>query len=150
MESRAIRSRTVELSQEDIEPPAGESECDKPSEQPEKLGSVGKQCELTITPQQGIVSGPESGALPAGPVEVSNKDSKEKPSQDTSYLKQILTGIMEVNRADLGAHNEKIQILQESGKPRLSSVKAGLSSLISQLQEANIKFQEILRAQTKT
>jgi hypothetical protein len=76
MASRALRSRTVEPSQEDTELPAGVSECDKPSEQPERLGSAGEQCELTITPQLGLVLQPESGALPAGSVEVSNKDPK--------------------------------------------------------------------------
>jgi hypothetical protein len=76
MASRALRSRTAEPSQEDTELPAGENECDKPSEQHDRLGSAGEQCELTITSQQGLVSGPESGALPAGPVEVNNKDSK--------------------------------------------------------------------------
>jgi hypothetical protein len=55
----------------------------------------------------------------------------------------MLTGIMEVTRADLGAHNEKIKLLQES-------VRADLTSRISQSQEANEKFQEILRAETKT
>jgi hypothetical protein len=133
-----------------MELPAREIECDKPSEQP------------------------ESGAVPARPVEIGNKDPKETPSQDSSDLKQILTGIMEVIRADLGAKNEKIQRLQESNradlssvktdlsannekiqhlqesvKTYLSSVKANISSKFSQLHEANTKYQENLRAKTK-
>jgi hypothetical protein len=46
--SRVLRSRTVEHSQ-DRELPTGESQCDKTSEQPERLGSAGEQSELTIT-----------------------------------------------------------------------------------------------------
>jgi hypothetical protein len=166
-----------------MEPPVGESEWDKPSEQSERLGSVGEQCELTTTAQQEAVLGTGTGALPAGPVEVSNKDPKETPSQDTSDLKQMLAGTMEIIKqshtslkesvrtdlstnnekiqhlqesvktdisgvkADLSDNNEKIQLLQESVKADLSgvkadlsSVKADISSIISQLQEANAKF----------
>jgi hypothetical protein len=111
--SRVFQSRKVEPSQEDMELPAGKSECDKPSEQPERVGSAGEQRELTATPQQGLLLRPESGALPAGPVDGSNKDPRETPSQDASDLKQMLAGIMEVFRADLGANNDKIQRLRE-------------------------------------
>jgi hypothetical protein len=163
-------------------------EIDKPSEQSERVGNAGEQCELTTTSQQGLVLGPESGVLPAGPVEVSSKDPKETPSQDTSDVKQLLAGIMKVIkqshislqesvRADLSVNNEKIQLFQEKVKADLSgvradnekiqllqervktdlsgdnadlsNVKADISSKFSLLQEANAKFQENLRAETK-
>jgi ElaB/YqjD/DUF883 family membrane-anchored ribosome-binding protein len=117
-----------------MELPAGESECDKPGEQPERLGSAGEQSELTTTSPQSLVLRTEPGALPAGPVEVSNKDPKENPSQHTSDLKQMLDDIMEVIRADLGANNEKIQRLQESVKVNLSSVKADISTNNEKIQ----------------
>jgi hypothetical protein len=84
-------------------------------------------------------------------------------------IKQSHTSLQKSVKADLTANNEKIQSfqnsvmvdneklqrLQESVKTELSGVKADLSSVKAdsskfiQLQEANIKFQEKLRAETK-
>jgi chromosome segregation ATPase len=59
-------------------------------------------------------------------------------------------------RSDLTANNKKFQQLQESVKSDISgvksdisSVKADLSARISQLQDANVKFQETFRAESK-
>jgi hypothetical protein len=80
----------VEPTQEDMELPTGESECDKPSEQPEGLGTVDEQSELTTISSQGLDLQLESGVLPAEPVEASNKNRKETSSQDTNDLRQML------------------------------------------------------------
>jgi hypothetical protein len=71
-----------------MELPAGESECDKPSEQPEGLGIVDEPRELTTISSQGLLLQPESGELPTKPVEASNKNPKETSSQDGNDLKQ--------------------------------------------------------------
>jgi hypothetical protein len=81
MASRALRSRTVEPSQ-DMELPAGESECDEPSEQPEGLGSAAQTSGLTIAAQQEAVAETQ---LPVVPLQT-RPDSKPAPSEETSDL----------------------------------------------------------------
>lgn len=45
---------------------AAKSKCSRPSDQPEGLGSVDEQCELTVTSQQEIILETDSRELPAG------------------------------------------------------------------------------------
>jgi hypothetical protein len=80
MASRVLRSRTVKQNQENTELLAGESKCDRPSDQPEGLGSVDEQCELTVTSQLKVVLEPDSRVLPAGHLEA-RKKHKRTPIQ---------------------------------------------------------------------
>jgi hypothetical protein len=190
MASRALRSRTVEPSQEDQDSPAGESASQNLYVSTEGLGSPSKSSELTIVEQTAEVVPSTQIAEPS----VTMASPQPALSQD-SELKQMLAGFMVTIRADLSTNNEKFQNFQESvrsdicnasaeiGKVKadlstnneklqsfqenvradiggvktdignvsaeLSSVKADLSARISQLQEANSKFQESLRAEAK-
>jgi gas vesicle protein len=109
----------------------------------EGLGSADEPCELTVTSHQEVVLEPDFGALPAVHLEVREKKStKESPSKHTSDIKQMLAGIMAVVK-------QSNTNLQQSVQADLGSVKADISSKISQLLENIIKFQENLRTELK-
>jgi hypothetical protein len=83
MAGRALRSRAVEASQENLELPDWESADDRPSDQPEGLGSVGKPGELTSPSLQLVVLETDSEVLPSEQVEA-REQSTNGPSFEYS------------------------------------------------------------------
>jgi hypothetical protein len=67
MASRALRSRSVEISAEDLEIPAGESTSERPSEQPEDLSSLGEPSDWSEVSPHEVALGPQPDASTFGP-----------------------------------------------------------------------------------
>jgi hypothetical protein len=137
--SSALRSRKVGASQENLELPEGESAGDKPSDQPEGLGSVGEPRELNLPSRQEVVS----------------EQSTKGPSfDDSGEIKQTLAGIMTVVqqsnaklqesvkadidrvRKDIKAENEKLikRFELQSQEAKLDSEARRLTNLVGQVQ----------------
>jgi hypothetical protein len=139
MASRALRSRTVEASEENPELPAGESADDRPSDQPDGLGSVGEPSEPNLPSRQEVVS----------------EQSTKGPSfDDSGEIKQTLAVIMTVVqqsnaklqesvkadidrvRKDIKAQNEKLnkRFELQSQEAKLDFEARRLTNLVGQVQ----------------
>jgi hypothetical protein len=126
MASRALRSRTVEASQENLELPEGESAGDRPSDQPEGLGSVGEPSELTSPSRQEVVLKRDSEVLPTEQVEAREQSTKGPSFDDSGEIKQMLAGIMTV--------------IQQSNAKLQESVKADIDSVRKDIKAENEKL----------
>jgi hypothetical protein len=88
MASCALRSRTVEISPEDLEIPAGEGTSERPSEQPEDLGSLGEPSEWSDVSPHEVALGPQPDDSTLGPeVEAGNPSPKSLYSGNSNELK---------------------------------------------------------------
>jgi hypothetical protein len=125
----------AEASQESQELPAGESSTEKPSDQREGLDSVSELSEPTVPSQQEAVSGSHLEVLPSTPVEVREQSIRGPLSDESSELKQMLSGI-------ITAVQESHTRSQESVKADISSANADLSANNESIQQ----FQESVRA----
>lgn len=169
MASRALRSRTVEISPEDLEMQAGENTSDRPSEQPEDLGSLGEPSEQTYISPHEVALGPQPDVSIVGPeVEAGTPSPELLGTGHSIELKQILAGIMaaiqqsnatlqESVRAELNTLREQNQVFQENIRADIHSVRTDLRSenekLIkrfeSQTQEAKKEFAAKLDLETR-
>jgi hypothetical protein len=94
MASRALRSRTVEISPENLEIPVGEITSET-REQPEDLGSLGEPSEWSDISPHGVALGPQPDASTVGPeIEAGNPSPESLYSGNSNELKQMLAGIM--------------------------------------------------------
>jgi hypothetical protein len=109
MASRALRSRTVEPSQEDQDSPAGKSAQLQVYQSTEGLGSPSEPYELTITEETAELVPSTQITEPS----VTMAGPQPAPSQD-SELKQMLAGFMVAIRADLSTNSERLKDCQES------------------------------------
>jgi hypothetical protein len=105
MAKSTLRSRIVELNQEDDEFTAGESACDWPSDQPEGLGSSIGQPEGNRVAQREVNSGStdfgtsESKLRQFDVIEIRGEVTKETPAADPShFFAGMLAAIKDSNR----------------------------------------------------
>lgn len=158
MASRALRSRTVEPSQEDLETPAGE----RPSES-EGLGSLESSERLGSSDQQtSEIPEPPLSELEQTQEKVSQPRIQQPSISEASDLKNMLAGMFaimqETVRADLVTNNESIRTdiatnnekLQERVKGDLAanqeSVRADISSIKADLAANNERVRADLAA----
>jgi hypothetical protein len=134
MANRALRSRTVEVSQEICEITAEESPSDWPSAQPEVLGSASEHIE-SQSDDRGLVTPDDTVEQREVMAECRDEASKETSATVPSNLQDLFNGMLAAFKESQATVESKLNKLEESN---------------TKLAESNARLENSLRADIRS